>query len=332
MTRYTPQWLQAGSYPASVDRRLVAALWTPAAQGCIVTPASAMTVNVSAGVCAVPTQNGTGSTLCTSDAVEQVTLTAANGSNPRIDLVTCHPRANELDGGGNTDFIFDFVTGVPAASPVAPSTPAGQLAVAQILVPTGSAAVTAANITDIRPALLNPIAEPATTSATLLSKPDASGKLWVAKAGVNGGAWKQARDVLSCRADRNAAINLPSGGAANMGCDQIVSDPYGMYNNATGVFTAPVSGKWRMVWNLAAAMTASGQWIGAALTGAAVVQAFAQASSANVVTASIVIDQVIAAAATVTLQANCSTAGIACANIAFGISRTWFTAQYLGTG
>ena len=39
-----------------------------------------MTVNVAAGQVAVPTQNNTGSTLCTSDAVEVVTLAAAPAS------------------------------------------------------------------------------------------------------------------------------------------------------------------------------------------------------------------------------------------------------------
>jgi hypothetical protein len=110
-----------------------------------------MTVNVAPGQVAVPTPNNTGSTLCTSDGVEQVTLTAASGSNPRIDLVTCHPRGNDLDGGANTDFIFDYVTGTPAASPAVPAIPAGQVALAQILVPTGAASIIAGNITDVRP-------------------------------------------------------------------------------------------------------------------------------------------------------------------------------------
>jgi hypothetical protein len=153
MTRYAPQWLQAGSYAASVDRRLIGALWPAAASsGCAVSASAGMVVNVAAGQVAVPTQNNTGSTLCSSDAVEQVTLTAAPGSGVnRIDLVTCHPRGNDLDGGANTDFIFDHVDGVAAASPAVPATPAGQVALARILVPGGSASVVAGNITDVRP-------------------------------------------------------------------------------------------------------------------------------------------------------------------------------------
>jgi hypothetical protein len=151
VNRYA-QWLQAGSYAASVDRRLIGALWPgPASAGCAVTPATAMTVNIAIGQVAVPSQNNTGSTLCSSDATDQVTLTAANGTNPRIDVVTCHPRGNDLDGGGNNDFIFDFVTGTPAASPTVPATPAGQVALAQILVPAQSASISGGNITDVRP-------------------------------------------------------------------------------------------------------------------------------------------------------------------------------------
>lgn len=153
MTRYAPQWLQSGSYAASQDRRLIAALWpTAASTGCAVTAATGMAVNIAAGQVAVPTQNNTGATLCSSDAVEQVTLTAAPGSGTnRIDVVTCHPRGVDLDGGTNTDFIFDVITGTAVASPTPPAVPNGQVALAQIYVAGGSASIVAGNITDVRP-------------------------------------------------------------------------------------------------------------------------------------------------------------------------------------
>jgi hypothetical protein len=152
MTRYAPQWLQSLTYPASVDRRLIGAVWpNPAVSGCAVSVASAMTVNVAPGQCAVPSANNTGSVLCTSDATETVTLTAAPGSGTnRIDLIVCQTRGNDLDGGANNDFLFTFVTGTPAATPVAPATPVGALVLAQVYVPGGSAAITAPNITDVR--------------------------------------------------------------------------------------------------------------------------------------------------------------------------------------
>jgi hypothetical protein len=153
MTRFTPQWLQAGSYAASQDRRLIGALWPAAASsGCAVTASSGMVVNVAAGQVAVPSQNNTGSTLCSSDAIEAVTVAAAPGSGTnRIDLIICQPRGNDLDGGTFTDFIFSSVTGTASATPSPPATPPGAVALAQILVIGASAAVVQGNITDVRP-------------------------------------------------------------------------------------------------------------------------------------------------------------------------------------
>jgi hypothetical protein len=162
MTRYQPLWLQSGSYAASVDRHLVSALW-PAARcdGCQVTFASAMSVNVAAGYVAVPTVNNSGSTLCVSDAVEQVALPPAPAAGlNRIDLITCNPRGNDLDGGQNNDFIFGSVQGAEAATPVAPATPAGRVALAQIYLVGGSAAIDPARITDVRPSGLAVPADP----------------------------------------------------------------------------------------------------------------------------------------------------------------------------
>jgi hypothetical protein len=156
MTRYTPNWLQQGSYLAAQDRRLLAALWPGAASnGCAVSVASGMTVNIAPGTVAVPTQNNTGTSVCVSDATEQVTLTAAPGSGTnRYDLIICRPRGNDLDGGSNNDFIFDYVTGTPAASPTTPPVPAGTVCLAYIYIPGASASIAAGNITDIRPGAL----------------------------------------------------------------------------------------------------------------------------------------------------------------------------------
>ena len=153
-----PLWLQAGTYPASADRRLLGALWPAGAvSGMPVTAVGGqMRVSVAAGQAAVPTQNNSGSTLCTNDAPVQVTLPAApaSGSN-RIDLIIVRPRGNDLDGGSNTDWIFDFVSSAVVASPVVPATPAGTLALASVYVGGGVAAIVAGNITDMRPGPLN---------------------------------------------------------------------------------------------------------------------------------------------------------------------------------
>ena len=152
MTRHTPQWLQAGDYPAGVDRLVVGALWpTPASSGCAVTPASAMTVDIAAGQVAVPSSNNTGSVLCTSDAIEQVTLDPAPASGlTRIDLVICQARGTDLDGGGLNDFVFLAVKGTPGGG--VPPTPQNAVALAEVVVVGGSArGDQSANITDYRP-------------------------------------------------------------------------------------------------------------------------------------------------------------------------------------
>jgi hypothetical protein len=260
MTRYTPLWEQAGSYAASVDRHLISSIWPqPASTGCAVTAqAGTMNLNVAAGAVAVPSQNNTGSTLCVSDAVEPVVVGAAPGAGlNRIDLVICQPRGTDLDGGTNNDLIFTTVPGTPLASPTPPATPAGSVALAQVFVGGNVAAITQANITDVRPALLNPAAEPATTSASIVSRLDVSGDVWVAKAGVNGGLWKRARDVLAARVYRNAAFSAPATEGGPVGFDTVSYDAYSLVN--AGTFTAPLPGLYRVAGVMAATATASGQ-------------------------------------------------------------------------
>jgi hypothetical protein len=187
MTRFTPQWLQSGTYAGAQDRRLIGALWPAAASsGCAVAPiGGSMSVSVAPGSVAVPTQNNSGSTLCTSDASETVTLTAAPASGlNRIDVIICRPRGGDLDGGANNDFIFDFVTGTALASPTVPATPPGTVALAQIAVAGGSAAIAAGNITDVRPGNLA-IPSPAGSQlaafqvAGATNQPIAAGGAWV---------------------------------------------------------------------------------------------------------------------------------------------------------
>ena len=260
MTRYTPNWLQQGSYSAAMDRRVLAALWPAAvSNGCAVTVSSGMALNVAPGQVAVPSQNSTGTSLCTSDAVETVTLAAAPGSGQnRYDLVVCQPRGNDLDGGANNDFIFVNVTGVAAATPTVPATPPGSVALAQIYIPGGSASVTAGNVTDVRPHGLGPEV-PLAAGAALASYTDPGGEAWVAKGGVNGGAWRKARDVLHCAYYRAAGFSLQNAWSL-LGLDTVVSDPYGLYNGATAYATIPVAGKYQFYLAVTGQAPANG-WI-----------------------------------------------------------------------
>jgi hypothetical protein len=160
VTRYAPQWLQSGSYAASLDRRLIGALWpSPASSGCAVTAVgTGMDLHVDPGQVAVPSANGTGTVLCTSDAVE--TLSGTSGIAPappvgtdRVDLIVCQPRSADLDGTSTQeDFIFAVVRGADGPPPgAAPMAPAGTVELAQVHVVGGSASLAPANVYDRRP-------------------------------------------------------------------------------------------------------------------------------------------------------------------------------------
>jgi hypothetical protein len=166
MTRYQPQWLQAGSYAAAVDRRLLQALWPAArAVGGLVAPglAGGMSLDAAPGQVAVPTANGTGTVLCSWDAPETVTLDPAppSGTN-RVDLVVVQAYGQDLDGGARDEFVLAFVKGADGGG--APAVPANAVALAQVAVTGGAAAIVAGNITDTRPAALAVPAPPADTA------------------------------------------------------------------------------------------------------------------------------------------------------------------------
>lgn len=165
MTRFAPLWQQEASYSASMDRQIMGSLWPdPRSVGMAVTAAGGTTVNIAPGKCAVPTQTNTGTTLCVSDANEQKAMPSGPSGNPRIDLLIVRPRGVELDGYANAEWGFDYVQGVEAATPVAPATPVGTVALARINRAKGSAAIAAGDITDVRPGNLSvyiPAAPPA---------------------------------------------------------------------------------------------------------------------------------------------------------------------------
>jgi hypothetical protein len=155
MTRYAPLWQQAGSYAASLDRSLLNTIWPAAGSsgGVVSAVANTMTVSVAPGTAVVALQAGQGSVLCRWDAAEVPPALAAAppSGQSRIDLVVAQVRDNALDSGGNSDFVFQVVTGTAAASnPAVPAVPTNAYPMAQVLVPGAAANLNAATITDRR--------------------------------------------------------------------------------------------------------------------------------------------------------------------------------------
>jgi hypothetical protein len=158
MTLQTPpSWLQAGSYPAQYDRLTAQALW--ATTGIIGSSSLAVTANSPAGM-SVRVASGWGAIVGTTtsnmgvytifnDAQDTLTITTADPTNPRIDLV-CATVRDAFYSGANNDVIFQVIAGTPAGSPVAPSLPANSISLATVAVGAAVTQINTGNITDTR--------------------------------------------------------------------------------------------------------------------------------------------------------------------------------------
>ena len=155
--RTPPSWLQNGSHPAENDRLTTQALW--ATTGIIKSTSLAVTQNspvgmsvlVASGWAAIvgTTQSNMGTYVAYNDAEAVVTITTANPTNPRIDLL-CATVQDAYYTGAQNNVIFQVVAGTPASSPVVPSLPANSIALAEIAVAAGALSISNGNITDRR--------------------------------------------------------------------------------------------------------------------------------------------------------------------------------------
>lgn len=155
--RTPPSWEQNASHPAENDRLTTQALW--ATTGIIKDTSLAVTQNsptgmsvlVASGWAAVvgTTQPNMGAYVMYNDATVTLTITAANPTNPRIDLICATIYDSYYSGVTNT-VAFQVIAGTPAGSPVAPSLPANSISLAQVTVPASASVITTSNITDTR--------------------------------------------------------------------------------------------------------------------------------------------------------------------------------------
>lgn len=160
MTKQNPLWMQtttgAPTYSARLDRMLIYNLFTEGVlSGFLVSQRAAganMTVDVSIGYAVVygDDQANQGAYLFQDDAVDSVTISAAPGSNKRIDLV--YARINDPNAGGPSglNFTLGVVNGTASASPTVPALPTSAIPLAQILVTAGNVSVINSMITDAR--------------------------------------------------------------------------------------------------------------------------------------------------------------------------------------
>jgi hypothetical protein len=178
-----------------------------------------MSLNIAAGNAVVASPNNTGSALCVSDAVEQVTISAAPGAGlNRIDQVILQPDGSDWNGSTATDFIFTTVQGNAVASgQVPPATPAGCVPLYNVAVGAQVTTIVAANLTDVRPRLFGP----------------------------NSGA--------HCRLYRNAAWTAATGGGSWLQFDTAAEDPLTMLSTFgfPGEILLPCGGRWLITGSIA---------------------------------------------------------------------------------
>ena len=157
MTLHNPVWLHADSYDAVDFRQAISSLLNPAGgivgsgDYAVTAPSSGMSVNVAGGQIWIP-----GTAVANqaqyymfNDATISVTVPAADATNPRIDLIVAQVLDATAGAASSIGQVVD-VAGTPAASPVAPATPASSIVLAQVAVAAGVTSIVAGNITDKR--------------------------------------------------------------------------------------------------------------------------------------------------------------------------------------
>jgi hypothetical protein len=152
-----PSWLQNGSHPAENDRLTTQALWATtgiinlSSLEVVANSPVGMSVIVRSGWAAIvgTTQPAMGTYVAYNDGDVGLTITTANATNPRIDLV-CVTVNDSYYSGSADNVVLQVVAGTPAGSPVAPATPANSIALAEVYVGAGVLSISNSNITDER--------------------------------------------------------------------------------------------------------------------------------------------------------------------------------------
>lgn len=165
MTLRSPYWLENGSYTGDDDRLalqtllggspnlpLVSGVIAPGDYKVAQTGTASMNLTVKGGgawIAGAQSATEGAQAVVNDDDSQTVTISTANGSNPRIDSVVLQVR-NSVYSGTHDDAILTVVKGTAAASPTPPALAADELLLAQVLVGTAVTSITNANITDGR--------------------------------------------------------------------------------------------------------------------------------------------------------------------------------------
>ena len=173
--RTPPSWLQNGSHTAENDRlTTTGSLWGSTgivrSADLAVTAGSGLNLNVAAGWAAIlgNYQTNMGTYMAYNDGAATATITTADATNPRIDVV-CITVSDAAYSGSLNQVAINVVKGTAASSPTVPSTPTNSIALAQVAVAAGATTISSGNITDVR--VRAQIIEPTISSAAASAVP-----------------------------------------------------------------------------------------------------------------------------------------------------------------
>lgn len=152
-----PSWLQNGSYTAQNDRLNANATWATTGvrrTGDLAvtqsgTPGMSVSIAAGWGVIVGNFTTNVGTYGFYNDGAVTATITTANPSLPRIDLVCITVNDSAYTGSLNS-VVVQVIAGTPNASPTVPATPTNSLALARVAVAAGATSILNANITDVR--------------------------------------------------------------------------------------------------------------------------------------------------------------------------------------
>ena len=173
--RTPPSWLQNGSHTAENDRlTTTGSLWGVSgvvrSADLAVTATTGMNLSVAAGWAAIlgTYQTNMGTYMAYNDGAATATITTADATNPRIDVV-CITVSDAAYSGSLNQVAINVVKGTAASSPTVPSTPTNSIALAQVAVAAGATTISSGNITDVR--VRAQIIEPTISSASSTAVP-----------------------------------------------------------------------------------------------------------------------------------------------------------------
>lgn len=285
--RSVPIFLQAGSHPAEETRLMLGGMLgtvTGSFAGGVASSDPAhgvargadfavtqngtpnMSVNVGAGGAFIRgTQNANqGAYHVWNDGTVNLSITAADATNGRRDLVIAQVRDSYYSGATN-DARITVVTGTPAASPVDPSLASfpNALVLARITVAAGDTAINTADITDLRTManILNacPVFGSTTQRDQFIPVPYAGQQCFLATGTrteglytYTSGAWREARvPVPGFSATNSATQNVFANTFTQVTLGTETYDHGNVFGSST--FTVPTgyAGKWLLVANVA---------------------------------------------------------------------------------